>query len=99
MLRTKELFEKTCKDCGKIFRTDKKTAYICPTCKKLKKAENSRKNSKMFCGVKIKPNKNNKKQSQSIFDTIKKLESYNKKYGTKYTYGQFVLQTYLGNIQ
>ena len=91
MLRTKDLFEKTCKDCGKVFRTDKKGSYICPSCKKFKKAEVDKRRYEEIRGVKIKPRAENKyeRETDALFAFVRKMERYNKENGTRYSYGQF----------
>lgn len=91
MLRTKGLFEKTCKDCGKVFRTDKERAYICPECKKLKKAEDNRKRNAAVRSVKIKPRAENKyeRETDALFAFVRRVDRYNKEHGTRYSYGQF----------
>lgn len=91
MLRNKDLFEKTCKDCGKVFRTDKKGSYICPSCKKFKKTEDNRKRNAEVRGVKIKPRAESKyeRETDVLFAFVRDMDRYNKENGTCYSYGQF----------
>lgn len=91
MLRTKDLYEKTCKRCKKVFRTDKKQAYICTACQREDKILNSKKPEKTekaappFTGFSL-------MQMQRI------IRRYNQKHGTNYSYGRFVCAIYLGQI-
>ena len=104
MLRTKDLFEKTCTKCGKVFRTDKERAYVCPTCQK----ENKRQQEKSVRSE-IRERENYlKKQVQKQaptdlpLDVIKSariVDKYNREHGTNYTYGQFVLALKNGKIK
>ena len=88
IFRTKDLFEKTCKHCGKIFRTDKARAYVCPTCLK----KNVRDHLDSYRQeAKREDEKRKKKNTASIplMDMLKIIENYNRKNGTSYTYGKF----------
>ncbi|MBO5019059.1 MAG: hypothetical protein J6D52_00185 [Clostridia bacterium] len=90
-MRIKDLFDKTCKDCGKVFKTDRKNAYICPTCKKLKKAEVNKRQCAEVRGVKIKPRAENKyeRETDALVAFVRLVDRYNKEHGTRYSYGQF----------
>lgn len=88
MLWTKDLFEKKCKRCGKIFRTDKKGAYVCPSCQNENKIANSkkyRKDALPFTGF-------------TLTQITRILKRYNSEHNTRYSYGQFVNEIYLGRI-
>lgn len=91
MLRTKDLYEKTCKRCKKVFRTDKKGAYVCPSCQREDKIVNSKK-----------PEKTEKKAPPlsgfSLMQMQRIIRRYNQKHNTRYSYGQFVNAIYLGQI-
>lgn len=91
LLRTKDLFVKNCKDCGKVFRTDKAKARFCPECKKLKKAEDNRKRNAEVRSIKIKPRAENKyeRETDALFAFVRNVDRYNKENGTRYSYGQF----------
>lgn len=89
MLRTKELFEKKCKRCGKIFRTDKKGAYVCDSCQNENKIANSKKYSKdapPFTGF-------------TLTQITRIIKRYNREHNTRYSYGRFVNEIYLGRIK
>ena len=43
-----ELFIKTCSECGLVFRTDKKLARLCPTCKRLNEKRSAERQSKLY---------------------------------------------------
>lgn len=100
MLRTKDLFEKTCKDCGKVFRTDKKKAYICSSCKKRRKAKSNKKRNEECRSIKIKPRAENKyvRETDALFEFVRRVDRYNEEHGTRYTYGQFEDAVHRGKI-
>lgn len=91
MLRSKDLYEKTCKRCKKVFRTDKKQAYVCPSCQREDKIVNSKK-----------PIKTEKQAPPltgfSLMQIQRLYPRYNKEHGTDYDYGYFVNAIYLGQI-
>lgn len=89
MLKTKEnLFEKTCKKCGKIFHTDKKKAYVCPSCLK----KNVRDHLDSYRQeAKREDEKRKKKNAANIplMEMLKIINRYNRENGTNYSYGRF----------
>lgn len=101
MLRTKDLFEKTCKDCGKVFRTDKKKGQFCPTCKKHRKAELSKKQNEECKSIKPKPKpeRGYVRETDALFAFVRRVDRYNKEHGTSLTYGQFVDKVNSGVIR
>lgn len=101
MLRTKDLFENTCKDCGKVFRTDKIRERLCPTCKKHRKSESIKKNNELHKSLKPKPTpeQNYKRETDALFAFVRRVDRYNKEHGTSLTYGQFVDKVNSGKIK
>ena len=100
MLRTKDLFERTCKDCGKVFRTDKKRGQFCPTCKKHRKAESSKKQNEECKSIKPKPKpeRGYVRETDALFAFIRKMDRYNAEHGTGLSYGQFEDGIHSGKI-
>lgn len=97
MLRIKELYIKTCKHCKKTFRTDNKRVYICPSCKRDKKAEWS--SLRNEAARKPEPRFHRTvPDTVPIRELVGIIERYNKKHGTCYSYGQFELMRFLGRI-
>lgn len=106
MLRSKDLYQKKCKDCNLIFRTDNDKVTVCPSCKQKaqreyqkayrdshkKEAKEYRENFK-----KIKSKKRNL-ETISLREFTAIIENYNKKHKTKYTYGQFTMLVNCGKI-
>lgn len=102
MLRSKELYEKKCKHCNLIFRTDNDKATSCPSCKI--KAE--KEYQKAY-------RDSHKKEAKEYREQYKKkppteiiplreytaiIKKYNDLHKTSYSYGQFVLLQFLGKI-
>lgn len=84
LLRSKDLYEKTCRECGLIFRTDKPKAYICPTCQKIKERAKSYRQE-----AKRKETEKDKPLVISLIEKMRVIEKYNSEHKTSYTYGQF----------
>ncbi len=101
MLRSKELFVKSCKRCEKTFRTDKEGAKVCPVCQEKALKEYQKKYRE--------EHKDKAKEHRERYKSLKKekfhrtvpnttpireltaiIEKYNIQHGTRYTYGQFV---------
>lgn len=106
MLRSKDLYQKKCKDCNLIFRTNNENATVCPSCKQKAQREyqkayrESHKKELKEYREKFKKIKTKTQTLEAIplreYTAI--IENYNKKHKTKYTYGQFTLLLYLGKI-
>lgn len=100
MLKSKDLFEKTCTKCGKVFKTDKAGAYVCPTCQK----ENKRQYEKSIRSEIREREKRIKKQVPTdlpvdVIKSAKVIEKYNREHGTNYSYGKFVEAVKNGKIK
>lgn len=102
MLRSKDLYTKTCKDCKKTFRTESNHTRLCPTCKKAHDAETKRRKREY-------ENEQSKKPIRQVFHRVLPetipireftaiIERYNRKHNTRYTYGQFQLMMFYGKI-
>lgn len=93
-----EICIRVCKDCRTKFESQKPNAMLCPKCR-----EEHRKKSW---------NKHNSKYKKTIADNtasiatvdvslkemVRIINYYNAKHHTRLSYGQFVLQVYLGKI-
>lgn len=101
IFRTKDLFEKKCKDCGKVFRTDKKRATVCGECKSYKTAVKNKKKNEEYRSIKIPPRAENKyeRETDALFEYVRHVDRYNKEHGTQYTYGQFEDKLHNGKIK
>ena len=101
MLRTKDLFENTCKDCGKVFRTDKERERLCPTCKKYRKSEQVKRKNEESRSLKYKSKAENKylRETDALFAFVRRVDRYNAEHGTRYSYGQFVDGIHNGKIK
>jgi hypothetical protein len=71
-----KLFDLTCAECYKFFRSPNENEKICPDCRKIR--ENKKRTKK-----KAKTNK-------SIWQITRELEQYNKEHKTRLSYGQYV---------
>jgi len=91
ILRTKDLFEKTCRTCGQIFRTDKARAYVCPICQRKTANDNLKSYRK-------KAKDKSKIPAISITEMTRIIENYNREHKTRYTYGQFCAKVNSGEI-
>ena len=100
MLKSKDLFENASKDCGKIFRTDKKRGQFCPTCKKIRKVESSKRQNEECKSVKPKPKpeRGYLRETGALFAFVRKVDSYNAEHGTRLSYGQFEDAVHNGKI-
>lgn len=79
-----------CKDCGKEFEHPSQFKRLCPECDNLgRKKSSERQRAKRRAA---------KTRNLSINQIIALLEEYNRKHGTKYTYGQFVELAESGKI-
>ena len=94
MMRNKDLYEKTCKTCGLIFRTDKKNAYICRSCLKKKNEQ-----TKSYRSEIRKKEKEKKPPTLSILEMSRLVTKYNLEHGTNYTYGKFEEALQSGKIK
>lgn len=97
MAKKVELFEKVCRQCGKVFRTDNERVRLCLSCKEHNKKLDTQRNIKERKKFKIENKKITK--SFSLLEITRLLEKYNKEHGTKYTYGQFVKLISLKQIE
>ena len=88
MFLEEKLFEKTCADCGQIFKTNNKRVKLCALCKKKHKEETNRKTNNLH--KRVKPKSIKCKGSYSLTECITLLEKYNKKNNTQLSYGKFV---------
>ena len=93
MLRSKDLYQKKCKDCNLIFRTDNDKVTVCPSCKH--KAE--REYQKAY-REQLKKIKKQTLEAIPLREYTAIIENYNKKHKTNYTYGQFTLLVNCGKI-
>ena len=82
MLRTKNLYERTCTKCNKVFRTDKKTASVCPSCQKAEFKSYRRE-------AEEKSKRKTKEKTLSLRECAAIIEKYNREHKTCYTYGTF----------
>lgn len=89
-------YVRACKLCGEVFKTDKRKVYICERCKNRKKPKSVKPKPTI---KKITRRKKVRDLDISIDEMLRRLEKYNKKHGTVYTYGQFVGLIYTGKIK
>lgn len=87
------LYTKECKRCRKVFRTDNKAVYVCTECKEKNKEKHSRKRIKTVFKV-----YGSRSRDISIRNFVHRLNLYNDKHGTSYTYGQAVMLMDKGEI-
>lgn len=110
MLRSKDLYQKKCKDCNLIFRTDNDKVTVCPSCKQkaqreYQKAyrESHKKEIKEYRARFKKIRKTALKNNITINIPLREftaiIERYNKKHKTHYTYGRFVSLVHSGVIK
>ena len=95
-MASKELYNKVCCKCKKVFRTDKQRVTICPSCKvERKKAENKKQQE-----IYKKPKKKAKIYPVDIplLEYTAIIEKYNREHKTHYTYGQFTMLLHNGSI-
>lgn len=85
LLKSSELYTKTCSECKKVFRTDKPKVRLCPNCKKKKQQEGYEQLKKPVCEEYTGSGTN-----ADIFKEVREMEEYNRKHGTNYTYGQYI---------
>lgn len=76
--------QKVCRCCGEIFETQGYNSKYCPECRELESVE----------GVKVRKDAN----KQLIADTAR-IERYNKKHGTRLSYGQYKLLCFFGRVK
>ena len=98
MLKSKELIEKTCKDCGKVFRTDRKNGQFCPSCKKKRRQKSQKEYRSGLKSTKPKPERKYVRETDALFAFVRKVDRYNTEHGTRYSYGQFVDGIHNGKI-
>lgn len=98
MLRTKDLFERTCKDCGKVFRTDKKNGQFCPSCKKKRRQKSQKEYRSGLKSTKPKPERKYVRETDALFAFVRKVDRYNAEHGTRHSYGQFENAVHNGKI-
>ena len=91
-----ELFEKVCRQCGKVFRTDNERVRICLSCKKYNKRLDVKQRVEMLKKPKVKNNFLAKTIPIREYSRI--IERYNQRHNTRYTYGQFEALVNQGKI-
>lgn len=105
MLRSKDLYQKKCKDCNLIFRTDNDKVTVCPSCKQKAQREyqkayrDSHKKEIKEYREQFKKNKKQTFEAIPLREYTAIIENYNTKHKTKYTYGQFTLLVNCGKIK
>ena len=93
--RERKLIDVICVDCGCTFTAFSRGALRCAECKLEHKRRTAATGMVSFRnGKKSKPYKVKK----SIREVLKELEEYNKKHGTRLSYGQFVQKMEAGEI-
>ena len=83
-MRNKDLFTKKCAACGLTFRTDDNSISICSTCRKKNKTPDKPKK-------KPKPRRISLSEGIPLASFTRALDRYNRRHGTRYSYGQAVL--------
>lgn len=76
-----------CSVCGTLFETTGKSAKYCPECRIWKKKEMSANSRKAMRARRA----HQQIKSTTINDVLRELEEYNKRHGTCYTYGQYMV--------
>lgn len=95
-----ELFIKTCSECGLVFRTDKKLARLCPTCKRLNEKRSAERQSKLYKkNVPVKVKRRSSYNTVPLRRFVELVDRYNRRRGTRYTYGQIMLLLESGHIR
>ena len=96
-MKEQEPYIKYCLECGApIVTAIRTTQEVCSDCR--------RKQSKLLrsaleIGQKSKPKKKkHTAETQSVYDFVAEVERYNKKHGTRLSYGQYELKRFLGQI-
>lgn len=94
-MRIRKPVEVICVDCGHTFTAYSRGALRCAECKVEHKRRTAAVGMASFRnGKKSKPYKVRK----TIREVLKELEKYNKKHGTRLSYGQFVQKMEAGEI-
>lgn len=97
MAEDKIIYNKTCKNCGKSFKTYKKNRHRCNECRVtdsnnyFRKPQNEPENKEKF--HRTLPG------TVPIRAYVAKIERYNLEHGTSYTYGQFENLIHNGKIK
>lgn len=97
MMASKELYNKVCGKCKRVFTTDKQRATFCPSCKAERKKAADKKQQEQY--------KKLKKKAKAFHVDIPLLEytaiieKYNREHKTHYTYGQFTMLLHNGKIE
>lgn len=92
-MEKRKVYVKYCLQCGEpIITAIRTTQDLCERCRK--------ENSKMIRTAL--ENKTKKKkhtaETQSVYDFVAEVDRYNKKHGTRLSYGQYELKRFLGQI-
>lgn len=88
MAKKVELFEKVCRQCGKVFRTDNERVKICLSCKLHNKRLDNQYRARQHKKPKVK--RNFLAEAIPIREFTGIIERYNQRHKTRYSYGQFV---------
>lgn len=94
-MEKRKVYLKYCLQCGEpIVTAIRTTQDLCEHCRK--------ENSKMIrtaLEIKAKPKKKKRTaETQSVYDFVAEVDRYNKKHGTRLSYGQYELKRFLGQI-
>ena len=99
---------KNCKDCGREFRTENERRKLCDNCRLEHKRESGRKASKQQSKI-FKKSENRSSETKrrkqlyrdglSINSFMHLLERYNRRNGTRYSYGQAMMHLSTGIIR
>lgn len=81
-------YVRICKICGEVFKTSAERAYICKACKCRKRTKSINRSEPKLLKRTVK--KKPKDADITLNQMLERLERFNKKNGTVYTYGKFV---------
>ncbi len=81
-------FEMTCICCGVSFMAGNHNAKYCPVCKETEKkrlSEEAKRNARLR-----KQNREAAVSRKNLVEFLREIDTYNKKHGTRLSYGQYV---------
>ena len=96
MAKKVELYEKVCRQCGKVFKTDNEREKICLSCKLHNKRVDNQRRASQHKKPKVK--RNFLAEAIPIREFTGIIERYNQRHGTRYSYGQFQQKVTDGTI-
>ena len=94
---TTELFTKACAECGEVFETESRFVKLCDNCRRRNEKESSERQRNAYKKQISKP-KINTYNALPVEKFVKLVDRYNRRYGTRFSYGQIMLKLQNGQI-